>query len=272
MKLIAAAALLLLLVLSELTLFGLICAQESDAWIAEPWNSDTALTGENAGTLPDLMLLNITGNEPQYILLAGSKIDFTGYIRENRSNELWVEENSTWAPYLQAQQGEAIELIAYTPTGGSADLYRIYYSSGNISHRGYELLPGYYNLSMLAGTPGRTMLVFAVNNQPANAIIIDVMEAKGKTASGPVPVEGALPVKAKITIKSERVKGYDIYVDGAFYSSDIADGNLDGIANFTVWQGTHTIIISNRDSLGRATYKSEHKRDFKGGYAYTLST
>lgn len=272
MKLIAVAALLLLLALSELALSGLICAQENDAWIAEPWNNDTALTGEDAGALPDLMPLNITGSEPQYILLASSKVDFMNYNRENRSNELWVEENSTWAPYLQAQQGEAIALVAYTPTGGSADLYRIYYSSGNISHKGYELLPGYYNLNMRASTLGRTMLVFAVNNQPANAVIIDIMEAKEKTASGPVPVEAALPKKAKITIKSERVKGYDVYVDGAFYSSDIADGVLDGVASFTIWQGTHTITISDRDSLGRATYKSEHKKDFKGGYAYTLST
>jgi len=86
-----------------------------------------------------------------------------------------------------------------------------------------------------------------------------------------VDVRTVLPGKAKITIKSERTKGYDVYVDGVFYSSDIADGALDGMASFTLEGGrTHTITVSRRDSQGNIS-KSEHTRDFKSKTAYTLT-
>ncbi len=178
--------------------------------------------------------------------------------------------NLTWTQYTSAYQGERIELVAFTPKGGSADLYRIYYSSGNISHKGYNILPGYYSMNLSTNELGRTMLIFAVNSQPANAVIIDVLPPEAEAESGPVAVESLLTKKARIIIQSDRVWGYDVFLDGAFYSSDIGDGTIDGGASFTIGEGMHTITISKRDSSEGTTYRSEHKKYFKGGYTYAL--
>jgi hypothetical protein len=253
-------------------LSGLACAQEDGSWMEEPWNDAASSGGLSASAMQDILPFNITGKEPKAFRLASSEVDYRDYISRNRSNELWVRSNITWTQYLQAYQGDRIELVAYAPTGGSADLYSIYYTLGNISHRGYNLLPGYYHMNISAFEPGRVMLIFAVDDQPANAVMIDVLPQEAEAASGPVAVESVLPDKARVIIQSSNVKDYDVFVDGAFYSSDIGDGASDGVASFTLnGDGMHTITISKRDSLSRTTYKSEHKREFKGGYTYRLN-
>lgn len=259
-------------------LSGYTCAQEDGAWTEETWSDAAGSVGQGSSdqspsAMPDIIHFNITGKEPEAFRLASSDADYYDYISKNRSNELWIRDHSTWTQYLLAHFRDRIELVAYTPSGGSADLYRIYYASGNISHRGYNLLPGYYTLNLSTYEQGRMMLIFAVDNQPANAVMIDVLPAEVQAASGPVAVESTLPEKARIIIQSNSVKDYDVFVDGAFYSSDIGDGASDGAASFTLnREGMHTITISKRDSLGKATYKSEHKKYFKGGYTYTLKT
>lgn len=61
------------------------------------------------------------------------------------------------------------------------------------------------------------------------------------------------------------------YLDGVFYSSDIGDGSIDGIASFTVsGDKTHTITVSQRDIQGNIINVSEHTRIFKRDVAYTL--
>ncbi len=274
---LAAIPILFILFILFTLLSGYIYAQEDEAWIEEPWNDagsvDQGSSDQDPSEMPNVLPFNITGKEPKAFSLASSEVNYFDYISKNRSNELWVRDRATWTQYLLAHLGDRIELAAYTPKGGSADLYRIYYASGNISHRGYDLLPGYYTLNLSPHEQGRMMLVFAVDNQPANAVMIDVLPIDAQSSGEPVAVESVLPEKARIVIQSEKVKDYDVFVDGAFYSSDIADGISDGIASFILnSNGMHTITISKRDSLGRSRYKSEHKKDFKGGYTYTLKT
>jgi hypothetical protein len=74
-----------------------------------------------------------------------------------------------------------------------------------------------------------------------------------------------------VTIESERIKGYDVYLDGVFYSSDVGDGSIDGVASFTLRADkTHIISISQRDVQGNIINKSEHTKRFKRDMAYTL--
>ena len=74
-----------------------------------------------------------------------------------------------------------------------------------------------------------------------------------------------------MTIKSEKIKGYDVYLDGVFYSSDISDGSLDGITVFTIGANmTHTITVSQRDIQGNIVNENEHTKSFKRDTAYTL--
>lgn len=252
------------------SLLGLTSAQGDDAWTEEPWGDALVSSDQSTSAMPNLLPFNVTEGEPQAVLMAGSDVNYTEYASQKRQNELWVRNNLTWTQYISAYQGERIDFVAFTPRGGSADLYRIYYSSGNISHKGYNIFPGYYSMNLSTNELGRMMLIFAVNSQPANAVIIDVLPREAEAESGPVAVESLLTKKARIVIQSDKVWGYDVLVDGAFYSSDIGDGTVDGGAGFTIGEGMHTITISKRESPDRTTSKSEHKKYFKGGYTYTL--
>ena len=63
---------------------------------------------------------------------------------------------------------------------------------------------------------------------------------------------------------SDRIKGYDVYVDGVFYSSDIADDVLDGTANLRVGgDGIHTITISKGGPLARRSTVANTPRAFR---------
>lgn len=247
-----------------------ICACES-AWTEEPWimNSLTAQGQNSSLPLPDLLPFNISGQEPQAFGLGSMEVPYSEYVSRIRSSELWIRDNTTWKQYIQAHQGDRIELAAYAPKKGRADLYRITYGKDVVSHKGYDLWPGYYSVEISADDVGRTMLILVLDSQPS-AVIMDVQPSEQRPQNGPVDVKTALPGKAKVSIVSEKVKGYDVYVDGVFYSGDIADGIMDGIASFYLnGDRTYTITVSKRDVMG-ATYKNDYRRSFKGGYAYTL--
>ena len=109
-----------------------------------------------------------------------------------------------------------------------------------------------------------------VENQPSNALVIDALPPI-EVAKGPRDIEQFSPGYALVTITSDRIKGYDVYMDGVFYSSDIADGVLDGTANFRVGgDGIHTITISKGGTFGSPGYSSEHTKSFQSGYHYLL--
>ncbi len=275
----ATAALLLPLLLLLLLLL-LLCPAASaqgaapiwtgEAWSQEPWVENTTEAAANAPNMPDLHLFNITGHEPNFFRLGSSEIPYSEYVTRARSSEMWVRDNNTWSQYAAARQGELLELVAYSPSGGSADLYRISYAQSTIIHKSYQLQPGYYSFLAPAVEPGRIFLILTANDQPSNALILDVL-APVEQPGQPVDVRTVLPGKARVTIISERTRGFDVYLDGVFYSSDLADGKLDGVASLIMYGGrTRTIIISERDGNGNVINKSEHKKDFQRDTAYTL--
>lgn len=225
--------------------------------------------------LPDSGLLpfNLTGREPVEVMVGDQAVPFEQYLSRNRSNEIWVQEKTKWAQAVSARQGGQAEILAYSPSGGHADLYLISYGSSSISHRGYDLLPGYYILNLSLPETGRVMMILAVKGQPANALIIDVLPAGAGMQIEPADVTRFSPARAKVTIESKEVKGYDVYVDGTFYASDLMDGILDGVASFEVSGGRdRTIKIVKKGEMGAPDYQSEHRRSFEPGLSYTLST
>lgn len=235
---------------------------EIPSWTEEV---EAGAPAQNLSQMPDLVRFNISGQEPETLSLGGKDVPFLRHSPE--SSELWIRNEGNWTQYTQAGQGQEIGIVAYTPTGGSADLYRIYYSKGLILHRGYELSPGYFQGSIKAAELGRTMLFFAVNNQPSNAVIIDVSPAAGN-AGGPVNLEGLSSGEARVIVASDWLKGYDIYVDGVYRLNDWSDGLLDGSASFTVsGNKAHTITVSRG---GNKRYRTEHTRSFKSGVSYKL--
>jgi len=110
---------------------------------------------------------------------SGKEIAYTQYqssVAASRGNELWIQKGQDWSQYAIVPAGSGIQFIAFAPVGGQADYYWILQSSSlNITSKRLDLYPGYNSLNFRADEVGRHILLFVLNNQPSNAIIIDVI-------------------------------------------------------------------------------------------------
>jgi hypothetical protein len=248
----------------------------STSWSEEPWTKATEGAQEKrASTLSDPIYFNLSGNEPQFIRLGDSQLNYSDYLSNSTqaplSSDLWIRKGAVWSRFSQVTAGEAVDLVVQTPQDGSGDIYLISYANSTIKHWNFKLLAGYYRLKLRPEESGRLFMLLAQANEPGNALILDVLPRQSEQSFSPLDVNSILMGDAFVTIKSQRTKGYDVYVDGVFYCNDNSDGSLDGIASLTIGGGkTHTITISERDGLGGIINKNEHTKNFKRETAYTL--
>ena len=248
----------------------------SASWTEEPWIKATEGPQENrASTLSDPIYFNLSGNEPQSIRLGERQLNYSDYISNSTqaplSSELWIRKGAVWSRFSQVTVGEDIDLVVHTPQDGSGDIYLISYANSTIKHWNFKLLAGYHRLKLRPEESGRQFMLLAQVNEPGNALILDVLPRQIEPSFSPLDVNSILMGDAFVTIKSQRTKGYDVYVDGVFYASDMSDGSLDGIASLTIGgDKTHTITISQRDGQGGIINKNEHTKNFKRETAYSL--
>ncbi len=246
----------------------------NQTWTEEPWSPSEAqeTMGSESTTLSASIAFNISDSKPSKIHLGDSEMNFTDYHSRPGLSELWIRKGDRWSQYEQVFQGEDADLITHTPKDGNVDLYLISYAKSNITHWNFDFQRGYHLLRLMPEDQGRLFLILATDSQPSNALILDVLPRPASQASSPVDVKSVLPGKTKVTIDSKRFKGYEVYVDGVFYSSDASDGAFDGVASFTLkGDETHTITVSQRNGQGDIINKSEHTRSFKRDTAYTLT-
>ena len=196
----------------------------------------------------------ISHKEPAKIYFgSGQELEYSKYISTttSRNNELWIQGSSKgaidWSSFVVCPQGSWLQLVAYAPAGGSAGFYDIIQNdTQSVSFKVYQFYPGYNTMNFAADQVGRHILLFIVNNQPSNVVIVDVfapmalstppslsmppsegpmqqnIQTQSSTvlqqhtlvsnAPAPVPTSGDTPV----TIKSNGMRGYDVYVDGAY--------------------------------------------------------
>jgi hypothetical protein len=175
------------------------------------------------------------GNEPVVLYLAGQSIPYADYQSTaiySGANSLWIEGDFSWTQYAVCPLGGWLRLITNSPLGGTADVYKIT-PSGRVEK--YSNWIGTYStMSFHAEEIGRYFLFFVVNNQPSNLVIIEVGESwtpppglitPPSTPATPSPTSGDVTV----TIKSEGMRGYEVYVDGVYVGKDGWGGDaLDG--------------------------------------------
>ena len=266
-----ASTIFMLLALSTLAM-----PEGSASWTEEPWTKATQVPQEKvASTLSDPIFFNLSGNEPQSIRLGERQLNYSDYISNSTqaplSSELWIRKGAVWSRFSQVTVGEDVDLVVHTPQDGSGDIYLISYANSTIKHWNFKLLAGYHRLKLRPEESGRQFMLLAQANEPSNALILDVLPRQIEPSFSPLDVNSILMGDAFVTIKSQRTKGYDVYVDGVFYASDMSDGSLDGIASLTIGgDKTHTITISQRDGLGGIINKNEHTKNFKRETAYSL--
>ena len=259
--------LLMLAMVLMLTLTGSSQGEDVDApWSIEPWMNEQAPAVQSQNqifSISGLERTDLSGVEPPH------SYDPNGSSASNYS-DIWITNNGSFGRYSLADQGDILDLIAYMPLGGRSDLYAISVSRGIVLHKGKEVRPGYYKANLQVGGAGRILVICSVDSQSSNALIIDVLPGEEQPQET-VGIGGLHQGSAKITIISAQLRGYDVYVDEAFYSSDGADGMIDGKARFVVRGGRlHTIVVSTRGDKNNEPHRTEYINTFKGGYAYIL--
>ena len=79
---------------------------------------------------------------------------------------------SSWTRYANVPQGAFLSLIAISPSGGNGYLYEIY-PDGRLVKNSYLFYPS-NRIGFYADTIGQHILLFAIDGQVSNPIVIDV--------------------------------------------------------------------------------------------------
>ena len=107
----------------------------------------------------------------------GQPLPYTQYVSTapSRTNELWVQGATDWSQYVVSPLGTWLQLVAYAPVGGSAGFYEIVQTDTTTpNYKTYQFYPGYNTMNFNANQVGRHILLYVVNNQPSNVVIVDV--------------------------------------------------------------------------------------------------
>lgn len=148
----------------------------------------------------------ITKRTPARVYLnSGKQISYNQYAASAmRGNELWIQGSSgmsqfDWSQYVVCPAGTNLQLVAFVPAGGQADFFEtIQTNSVNATSKRYNFYSGYNDMQFTASQIGRHILLFVINNQPSNAIIIDVISPappaiQTSQGAGQVPYTGNMP-------------------------------------------------------------------------------
>ena len=126
---------------------------------------------------------------------SGQEVLYTQYqstMASSRGNELWIQKGSDWSQYAIVPAGTGMQFIAFAPAGGQADYYELLQTNSmNVTGKRLNFYSGYNSLNFMADKVGRHILMFVLNNQPSNSIIVDVISqappAQQVVAAGQMP-------------------------------------------------------------------------------------
>lgn len=158
------------------------------AGIARSLGSDTSDTDtSNTSQAQPETISELSSSTIVYI--SGTAIPLSSY-QIDLGKYLWIEGNNGLSQYASINQYTTISLLAYTSIGGQGEILEIYPSTSNqgTSQRTYfNFNPGYNRIPYRGDVVGRHYLLFSMNDQPSNAIIIDVKGTGSSTMLGTAP-------------------------------------------------------------------------------------
>ncbi|MGB5099964.1 MAG: hypothetical protein WBN94_05140 [Methanothrix sp.] len=146
--------------------------------------------------------IDVTHKMPSKIYFgSGREVTYTQYqstIAAARGNELWIQKGLDWSAYAIVPAGTGMQFIAFAPAGGQADYYEIVQTDSlNITSKRVNFYTGYNSLNFRADKVGRHVLLFVLNNQPSNSIVVDVISqaptAQQTTTAGQMQPTSDMP-------------------------------------------------------------------------------
>jgi len=224
---------------------------------------------EEPATTGEVMAYNPSGIEPTSVSFGDRTVSYYAYRSTySGTNSLWIMGASSWTQRVVCPLGSYLSLLAYAPAGGRADFYEIY-PDGRLLSRSYYFYQGYSRINFEADEVGRHVLIFAANNQPSNAVIVDVASGGWPPSSGPGTGPSPWPPvgSARVIFSSSWLRGYSVFVDGSYAGGDGSGGDpLDGTYSLdVVGDQYHTLEISS----GGQTFSE--RGTFLSGVTYRLS-
>jgi hypothetical protein len=163
-------------------------------------------------------------------------------------NSLWIQGATSWTQYAQVPQGSGLSLLATSPTGGNGYLYEIY-PDGKLSKDNFYFFPGSNQINFYADNIGQHILLFIIDGQVSNSIVIDVIPyippyqySMPIQSVQPYPYGTTLPPTSTstigdstATIVSQGMRGYQVFLDGNYIGTEGTGGDpLDGKFSFKV--------------------------------------
>ncbi len=203
----------------------------------------------------------LIGQEPTmlYFGMTQKAVPYTQYqtyATQLGMNSLWIKGPLSWTQYAMIPQGASLSMIATSPGGGFGYLYEVY-PDGTLNKNGYSFY-NYNQIGFYADRVGQHLLFYVINGQPSNIVTIDVAPYQPQ----PPPTYNY----ASLTIRSDWLDGYDVYVDGTYRGTEGLYGQPPGMV---------TVMVSGNQYHTIGVYASEFSysdsRFFNTGWAYTLN-
>jgi hypothetical protein len=161
------------------------------SWVgSNPPPSDTSVSqysqyySMTTGSVPGTHIVapkqyQISGNIPATVYFSNQQQavpydQYQSYATYTGGNSLWIQGSTSWTQYVTIPQGAFLSLIATSSTGGNGNLYEIYPDGRLLANR-YYYFPGYNQIGFWADTVGQHVLLFVINGQVSNPILINVV-------------------------------------------------------------------------------------------------
>jgi hypothetical protein len=174
-----------------------------------------------------------------YQMQAVPYTQYQSYAPYIDGNSLWIQGSTSWTQYAQVPQGSSLSMLATSYTGGNGYLYEIA-PNGRLTKNSFYFYPGNSQIGFYADNIGQHILLFVIGGQVSNAIVIDVTSYY-PTFQQPIitypPTQVLTPTSGdtSVTIASQGMSGYQVYLDGNYIGTEGTGGDtLDGRFSFKV--------------------------------------
>ncbi len=169
-------------------------------------------------------------------------------------NSLWIQGTTSWTQYAEVPQGSSLSLLAITPTGGNGYLYEID-PNGELSKNNFYFFTGNNQIDFYADSIGQHILLFIIDGQVSNPIVIDVapyvqpyippyqyptqiqpIDPYGYgTIYSPTSYQYLTTGDSTVKIESQGMRGYQVFLDGNYIGTEGTGSDpLDGKFSFKV--------------------------------------
>jgi hypothetical protein len=178
-----------------------------------------------------------------YQMQAMPYTQYQTYATYTGGNSLWIQGSSSWTQYAKVPLASSLSLMATSSTGGYGNLYEIH-PDGKLYKNTFQFYPGYNQIGFYADSIGQHILLFVIGNQVSNSIVVDVTSNYPPSYPQPVPPTQTLPPvtipsttygDTPVTIVSQGMRGYQVFLDGTLIGTEGTDGDpQDGRFSFRV--------------------------------------